>query len=188
MNTNETMSAILNRRSMRAYKSELPLAEELQAVLNAAQWAPSTMNLQTCHTTLVTNKLAVKNLSAAIIEKLDDDAKERLKARFSEDEPICVFYNAPAVFVISAENSHEPFTKTDVGITAQNICIAAKSFGIDTCINGLSSVLFEKEPTHNALKALPIPSTHRPMLCVAAGYGDMEMPVPDRKPNRTAVI
>ncbi len=188
MNTNETMNNILNRRSMRAFKGELPPMEQMQDILKAAEWAPSAMNLQECHITLVTKSEAITALYRAANDCLDSDTKERLKARFAAGSEINIFYNAPAVFIISADNPDEHYTKIDTGIVAQNICIAAKSFNIDTCIVGLAMELFKVNPEHEALKSLGIPAGHSPIIAIAAGYGCMNMPAPERKENRTNIV
>ncbi len=188
MNTNETMKNILERRSMRAYKKELPPMEQLEAILKAAEWAPSAMNNQECHITLVKDANAIKALDDAIVAKFDEGTKERMATRFPEGVAVSAFYYAPAVYVISASNPDDHYSKVDTGITLQNIAIAAKSFGLDTCMVGLSALLFKSEPEHAAIKALGIPSDYTPMIVIIAGYGDMEMAVPERKEGRTKIV
>ncbi len=153
--------------------------------MNAAEWAPSAMNLQECHITLVSEKNAVDALAKAVTENLDEAIIERLKPRFPEGHEVNAFYSAPAVYVLSAENPQDHYTKVDIGITLQSICVAAKSFGIDTCIIGLAGMLFEKCPHHEALKALQIPSAYTPVIAVVAGYGPEQPAPPPRKENRS---
>ncbi len=188
MSTNETIKTILERRSTRAYKNELPPIDQLEAILKAAEWAPSAMNNQECHITLVKDGSKIKALDNAIVEKFDAATKERMATRFPEGVAVSAFYYAPAIYVISAVNTEDHYTKVDTGITIQNIAIAAKSFGIDTCMIGLSAILFSSDPNHSSIKALDLPADHTPMIVIVAGYGDMEMPKPERKEGRTKII
>lgn len=56
----ETFQAIINRRSIRKYKSEKIEEEKIQSLLRAAMYAPSAMNLQPWHF-IVINSLDVIN-------------------------------------------------------------------------------------------------------------------------------
>ena len=51
MKTNEVLENIKARRSVRAYTSQQVSEEDLQAILEAATYAPSGMHLETWHFT-----------------------------------------------------------------------------------------------------------------------------------------
>ena len=53
---NETLQIIQQRRSVRKYKPEQIKDSELQAILQAAIYAPSAINQQKCHYTVIQNK------------------------------------------------------------------------------------------------------------------------------------
>ena len=76
MKTNEVLENIKARRSVRAYTDRQVSEEDLQAILEAATFAPSGMHLETWHFTAIQNadKLAELN--------------ERIKGAFAKsDEP-----------------------------------------------------------------------------------------------------
>ena len=55
MKTNEVLENIKARRSVRAYTGQQVLEEDLQAILEAATYAPSGMHLETWHFTAIQN-------------------------------------------------------------------------------------------------------------------------------------
>lgn len=55
MKTNEILENIKARRSVRAYTGQQVSEEDLQAVLEAATYAPSGMHLETWHFTAIQN-------------------------------------------------------------------------------------------------------------------------------------
>ena len=63
MKTNEVLENIKARRSVRAYTEQQVPEEDLQAILEAATYAPSGMHLETWHFTAIQNvsKLAELN-------------------------------------------------------------------------------------------------------------------------------
>ena len=63
MKTNEVLENIKARRSVRAYTDRQVSEEDLQAILEAATFAPSGMHLETWHFTAIQNadKLAELN-------------------------------------------------------------------------------------------------------------------------------
>ncbi|WP_347460467.1 nitroreductase family protein [Clostridium sp. DMHC 10] len=53
---NEIIKAILSRRSIRKFKSEQISDDELNSILEAGKFAPSAMNQQSWHFTVIQNK------------------------------------------------------------------------------------------------------------------------------------
>ena len=64
---NAVMKVLLERRSVRSYDSEKKVSEsDLMNVLKAAAYAPSAMNKQAWHFTVVTNREKLLALNAAV--------------------------------------------------------------------------------------------------------------------------
>ena len=75
---NEVLKAIKSRRSVRAYTAQQISQEDLNAILEAATYAPSGMNYQTWHFTAIQN--------AAVLEELN----EKIKGAFARvKSPVC---------------------------------------------------------------------------------------------------
>ncbi len=185
---NETIKAILERRSTRSYKSDMPKPELLEQIMKCALYAPSALNKQECHITQITDANIIDELNRAARVHFDDAINKRLTERNGGDEDFSVFYFAPCVFVISVEGDDEYHNAVDTGITAQNICIAAQALGLSSCIIGLTRPLFTKDSDCTAVKNMSIPATHKPVIAVAVGYANAEMPTPDRKAGRAHCI
>ena len=86
MNKQEVMELIKSRRSVRAYKAEQIKAEELDYVLEAGTWAPSSMGLQSPILVAVQDPETVKLLSGLNARVLGNNS-----------DP---FYGAPTVIVV----------------------------------------------------------------------------------------
>jgi nitroreductase len=171
---NETIKAILNRRSIRKYKSEQIGDTELQAIMEAAVHAPSAMNQQKWHFTVVQNPAVLARLAAAINEGL-------LKSRIpfmverAKSPGFNVFHHAPTVILIMADKKAH-FTDFDCGAAAENIAVSAASLGIGSCIIGLAGVLFESAEAEKYKEELGIPEGYRFVVTIALGYSDTEKP------------
>lgn len=89
MKTNEVLENIKARRSVRAYTGQQVLEEDLQAILEAATYAPSGMHLETWHFTAIQN-----------MDKLTE-LNERIKGAFAKTT-ILVCRNVDIVRLIVA--------------------------------------------------------------------------------------
>jgi nitroreductase len=58
----EAIKVLLNRRSTRVFKDEQIKDEELETILEAGRFAPSAMNQQSWHFTVVQNKEVINTL------------------------------------------------------------------------------------------------------------------------------
>ena len=60
---NETIKNLIERRSIRKYKSEQIKDEELNEILKAGEYAPSGMGLQSAKIVVIQNKEIIQKLS-----------------------------------------------------------------------------------------------------------------------------
>ena len=70
MKTNEVLENIKARRSVRAYTSQQVSEEDLQAILEAATYAPSGMHLETWHFTAIQNVDKLTELNEGALKGL----------------------------------------------------------------------------------------------------------------------
>lgn len=66
MKTNEVLENIKARRSVRAYTDRQVSEEDLQAILEAATFAPSGMHLETWHFTAIQNADKLSGIDVAL--------------------------------------------------------------------------------------------------------------------------
>ncbi|MCX7921760.1 MAG: nitroreductase [Clostridia bacterium] len=181
---NETIKTILSRRSIRAYKQEQIKDEELQAILEAGKFAPSAMNQQSWHFTVVQNKELLHRINEAcrvVFEKSDD---ERFKER-AKDENFSVFYNAPTFIIISGdEKAIAP--KNDCSLALGNMFLAAESLGIGSCWIHAVNYIFNVEETKSLKSDLGIPEGYTPLCSGAFGYKAAESPLP--APRKEGIV
>ena len=81
MKTNEILENIKARRSVRAYTGQQVSEEDLQAVLEAATYAPSGMHLETWHFTAIQNADKLTELNERIKGSFAKSDEPRLKER-----------------------------------------------------------------------------------------------------------
>ncbi len=167
---NETLKSIKERRSVRGYNDTMPSKEQLDAIIESALFAPSAMNCQPCHFTVVTNPEIIDFLNESTKKYIGEDSKKRLIER-TGSENFSVFYDAPCVIVLSLDGSLPSYNDIDAGIAVQNICLAAHSLGLSSCIIGMTGMMFDKPECDELAQRINLPSVYRPRISIAIGYG-----------------
>lgn len=166
---NETVTTIINRRSIRSFKPEQIRDSELNEIIETARYAPSAMNQQPWHFTVIQSK--------TLIDTLNRDAKEagknsgiELFVKRANDPAEHVFYNAPTLILVSGERkARSPVT--DCAAAAENILLAAESLGIGSCwILGFTEQLFKGAKGKEYVTMLKIPDGFDPYYMIALGY------------------
>ncbi|MEW6425062.1 MAG: nitroreductase family protein [Bacillota bacterium] len=176
---NETLRVIYRRRSIRAYKPEQISETDLQQIVNAALYAPNSRNSQKWHFTVVQNKDVLGRMAEIIKENMINSGIDFLAAK-AKEPGFNVFYNAPTVIMISADEN-EKFAQVDCGAAAQTIALAAESLNIGSCVMASPGLLFESEKGLELKKELGIPDGYRYVCSVALGYKDCaDPPAPPR--------
>lgn len=165
---NDTIKYILSRRSTRAFLPEQIKEEELEAVLQAALYAPSAHNDQSWHFTVIQDQplLAALNVDAKIVGRRSKDAILR---KMSGNEKLNIFYQAPTVILVSGENT-ALMPETDCAAATENMLLAAESLGLGACWIGLASFAFAGDNAAINRQKLLIPDGYTPYYAVALGY------------------
>lgn len=171
----EIIEAIKSRRSIRRYKPDPVKEEDIQAVLEAARWAPSWHNTQ-CWRFIIVRDREVK-------AKLADT----LSSIYPKNPSIQAIGNAPVVIVACAVLGKSGFSKAgdlatdkgdwfmfDVALAMQNLVLAACALGLGTVHVGY----------FDASKAAEILGLPEGIVCVEMtplGYPDENPKTPPRK-------
>lgn len=179
---NDTIKNIYERRAVRKYKA-MPVAREaIEQLIAAGKMAPSAMNRQPWKFYVLTGKekigLFSKEIAHIALGHIKDvSAKEALKMtlsmfHFSAVKDMLtahdhVFYGAPAVIFITSPRADE-WGALDVGMCAQNIMLAAKSMGLDTCPVGFAKFVMQTKDYYQ----LNIPASEQVDLAIIVGYGN----------------
>lgn len=179
---NDVLNTIRIRRSVRRYQDKPVDSRLIDRILEAGKMAPSALNRQPWRFYVISRPDMISEFSKAVrhagaealqmkglknILRSAADAlhfPKSLKIALSEDP---VFHGAPVVVLISATEDNE-WTCFDIGACAQNMMLAAKSMGLDTCPIGLAKLIKDTEPEAK----LNLQKGERIMLAVAIGYGN----------------
>ena len=176
---NETLRIIRERRSCRAYKSDPIPAEILSAIVDAGLWAPTGLNRQDRHFTIIQDKAILDRMDKLARAKLPEPMMSRLIGRNDGNPDISVHYFAPVLIILSGGEQSCP-------IAAGNICIAAQSLGIGSCMLGMVTTLFDFDDT--LARDLKIPGGMTPRLGVALGYIARQTPEQERLPGQVSYL
>ena len=153
MKTNEVLENIKARRSVRAYTSQQVSEEDLQAILEAATYAPSGMHLETWHFTAIQNVDKLTELNERIKGAFAKSDDSRLQER-GHSKTYCCYYHAPTLVIVSNEPT-QWWAGMDCACAIENMFLAAHSLGV--------------------------PANHKVYGCVALGYADSKSPMKEKK-------
>lgn len=192
--TNDVLNVIRTRRSIRRFKPEQIKRDELDAILEAATWAPSGSNSQAWLFTAIQNPKALETLRKLVRERvltwqLPENAYRGKTSTFAgaQREEYSFFHSAPTLII--ASNIDYTNTMADCSLALGNMFLAATSLGIGSCWINPIAWMNDDEPVRSYLATLGIPRDRVICGSAAIGYIDGDMPKPPpRKPNTIAII
>lgn len=189
---NAVIKNIYERRAVRKFTDQEVSKELIQTVLDAGRMAPSAMNKQPWKFYIVTSKediqlfsgeivkagiksiseMSLKDVATAVVSGITHLAHgiDFLKAK----DP--VFHGAPVVIFITSPKENQ-WAALDIGMCSQNIMLAAKSFGLDSCPIGFGKFV-EKTKDYSKLH---IPATDQIQIAIIIGYGNENPEIHERK-------
>lgn len=179
---NNVIENILKRRSTRVFTDEPIKKEILEEIVKAGIYAPSAMNQQPWHFTVVTNKNLLDEISYITKEVAKKNPMEYIR-NYANNEKFHIFYNSPAVIIISQEDkAYEP--DIDCAAASENMLLAAESFDIGSCWIGFVSFLFKDdfEKSQEYRSKLGIPNGFTPIHAISLGQKKISnLPAPKRR-------
>lgn len=112
--------AIRQRRSIRKYKADMPIPrDDIEAIIEAGCWAPSSTNIQPWRFIVVEEKEAIAEMAKAVYDKFQALSKEALSKGEKRLAAFCrflrsygsFFTDAPLVVVACAKPYENPVLK-----------------------------------------------------------------------------
>ena len=168
---NEVIRAMLERRSIRKFKPEVPKKEDLEQIIEAGLYAANGMGRQAAIVVAVTNR--------EIIEKLS-----KVNAEIWGKEGIDPFYGAPAILIVLAEKDWGN-AAYDGSLVMGNLMLAAHSLGLGSIWINRAKQEFEMEEWKAWLKSIGVEGEWQGVGHCAVGYIDGDIPkAAPRKSNR----
>lgn len=177
---NATIKNILERRSVRSFDLEKQVPDSaLTDIVKAAAYAPSAMNAQAWHFTVVQNAEMLSRLNDATKSEMANSDIERIRAR-TADNAYNFYYHAPVLIIVSMSNG-ALYPREDAGCCMQNMMLAAASLGLGSCwINQLGNGMSEKPQVRAVLDEMKVPSENKVYAALAVGYALKSSPLKDR--------
>lgn len=164
---NETMNALLTRRSCRSYKSDPIPQEVLERILEAGTYAPTAMGRQSPIIIAVTNREMRDRLSAMNAAVMG-----------SQNDP---FYGAPVVLVVLADKSVGPYLY-DGSLVLGNLMLAAHAEGLGSCWIHRAKEEFESAEGKQILRDLGVEGEYEGIGHCILGYP--AAPAAEPKPRK----
>lgn len=170
---NPIVQAILESNTAKAFKNQPVPDQMIDRILQCGIKAPSAMNQQPWHFTVIKNR--------ELLDQMDADApKPQMPPKGAQPGGPAqpkrhLFFRAPLVVLISAtENSK--FSTFDSALACENMSLAAQGMGLGTHIVAAMQLLFEGPKGNEYRKILRIPDGKRPLVAIAIGW-------PERTPD-----
>lgn len=168
----DAYDALIERRSVRRYKSDRVPEDILEKIALAGTYAPSGMNRQPGKIIIVRDEIL-------------RDRLERLNAKAMGNEDARPFYGAKDLIVVLADKS-APTYLYDGSLIMGNILNAAYSLGVSSCWIHRAKEVFESEEGRKILLDLGIDGEYEGIGQCILGYSDG--PEPDAKDRKEGVI
>lgn len=166
---NPVMQALLSRRSIRRFTDRKIEPEKLDMILKAGYYAPTGRNMQTWRFTVIQNEKNIQHI------------KEVVKEQAVLSKVNVYGFENPACLILISNDTRNATGCQDASCAAENIFLAAHSYGIgSTWLNPLF-YLWEDEVIRKMLEGFGVPAGHRVWCMAALGYPAAEGNLPAKK-------
>lgn len=179
---NEILRTIYERRAVRKYKDRLVDRKLIDEIIDAGRMAPSAMNRQLWKFYVLTDKEQINSLSPIIVNVANKVLSWAHGIDSTKTTDI-IFHNAPVVIFITAPKKSD-WAALDIGMCSQNMMLAAKSLGLETCPIGLAKLLQKTDK----ISILGMAPSEEIKLAIIVGYGDESPAVHERKKDNVKYL
>lgn len=173
---NEVIKFIMERRSIRRYQEKQVPDKVLEQILYASEFSPNAGNRQTTQIVVCRDRKLNERLGR--INKAGfnghisspDNMISKDQPSIADDPSITsAFYGAPTVITLFGP-ANFLYTEADCYIMANNICLAAYSLGVGSCIMGRAEETFESELGSAMQKEWGIAENYEAKVHITLGY------------------
>ena len=169
---------------MRSYETTPVEREKIDIILKCGQYAPSGMNRQPWHFTVVTDRSLLDHISEENKKILLQSPKEEVRQR-ALDPKFDSFRGAPMAIIVSGDKE-AVYATADCANAIENMAIAAHSLGLGSCYLASFKIAMEKPEGAFLLGELQIPKGYIPLYALALGYGNEVLG--ERQPRKENAI
>ena len=173
---NEIIKAMMERRSIRKFKSDMVSKKDIDEIIESGLYAANGMGRQAVITVAVTNK------------ELRDKIAEDNRKIGGWDKGFDPFYGAPVILIVLAEKDWRNRVY-DGSLVIGNMMLAAHSLGLGSIWIHRAKEEFETEEYKKLLKDIGVQGEWEGIGHCAIGYIDGDIPKPaPRKENRVFFV
>lgn len=167
MLSNPVLKAIKERRSVSRFEVDDVDQEKIDAIIEAARWAPSWVNSQPWSIILIRD--------TEIKQKLHQIVSTMIGAGIEE---------APIIFAITVDTKKDPHHYIEDGAAVtQNMELAAYSLGLSSYWIGVLDISGERGSSEEKIKQiLNVPEEHRVISILPVGFAKMQF-FKERRPS-----
>ena len=156
---NEVLRNIRTRRSVRQFTQQVISQEAVEQIVEAAIYAPSAMNRQSWHFTVVHNREKIQQLAKVIGEIIGREGYD--------------FYQPDMLILVAADRTNHN-GEVDTGCAMENIMLAAHSLGIGSVWINQARGICDEPAMRAMLTELGMAETHLVWGIAALGYAAVE--------------
>ena len=133
------LEALKHRRTIRNYDPDYQIPQEqLNEILNAAQIAPTSKDLQEVDFIVLRNKQKLDQIEELILKEFPEDIRQKfLDRRKQYGVKNVITCDAPVVVLLIRNERKEKFVDVDGGIAAMSIIMAEQHFNIESMCLGI---------------------------------------------------
>nr|WP_320131424.1 nitroreductase [uncultured Holophaga sp.] len=182
---NEAIKTILNRRSTRAFTPQQIADGDLDALLQAACFAPSGMNRQPWHFIAIQSPELMLQVNEACRHILLGSGNKVMEERARHTE-FSVCYKAPTLILVAVDEQAHTGTR-DGSAALQNILLAAEALNLGSCWIHAVSELFRGGAHEELSRSLGIPTGYTVVGGAAIGYKAAEPKAAPRRENTITI-
>lgn len=176
---NQVIEAIMGRRSIRHYKDTPVDRETLMKIAECGINAPNAMNRQEWEVRIIDDEEFFNGATELM--------KEAMPFFVKPDEPGFRngFRNAVAAFAIACPEDNTGMLLQNVGLMSENICLAAYSLGLGTCVMAAPAMFLNSPEGKPYLDRLGFSEGYKLQIVIACGYPDE---APEARPRDKSKI
>ncbi len=172
---NEVISTIMNRKCVRAYTDEAVAPEAIETILQCGLRAPSAMNGQPWHFTVLKSR--------RVMDKINAEAKKCMAGSPAASDESFDCWRGGVMAIMISGKAGDRWAAGDCANAAENMFLAANALGLGCCYLASFSIPLNGNP--ELCREVGIPEGYEPFYALSLGH-PAEDPAP--KPRKLDCI
>jgi len=185
-NRSAIIDNIMTRRAIRKFTAQQVNENQIDTIMKAAIYAPSTLNKQAWEIRVVQNPNIIEEINKRFLAYAQGKEFQGSAARYREPG-FSISHHAPTIVVIATEKG-SAHGKLDAGLALENILLSAHALGLGTCPLGTLVPILNRPEHADLLRLMNIPDDYEVTINVALGYPAESPDTPLRHTDRVKII